>query len=64
MKGQEEFIGLHKLRERDRGRHINKQEGVALWESIKRECLNFPDVINNEIVFCRVDNKVLYDVLL
>ena len=52
------------LRERDRGRHINKQEGVALWESIKRECLNFPDVINNEIVFCRVDNKVLYDVLL
>ena len=44
---------------RDRGRHINKQE---LWELIKRECHNFPDIINNEIVFFRVDNTVLYDI--
>ena len=41
VKGQEDFIVSQKLRERDRRRHINEQEGVALRESIEGVCINF-----------------------
>ena len=41
----EDFIVLQELRERDRRRYINKQEGVALRESIEGVCINFPDII-------------------
>ena len=52
----------HRKLERDRGRHINKYEGVTLRESIEGACMNFPGVIRNGRVLCRVDSKVLYEV--
>ena len=62
VKGQEDFIVSQELRQRDRERHINEQEGIALRESIEGVCINFPEIIKDGRVLCRVDSKVLYDV--
>ena len=54
---QKQFVCAEELSGTDLNRHINKQEGIALRNSIETVCLNFPKQIKGLGVLCRVDIK-------